>query len=157
MIEGKLLPILTLVEGLELGCPLDPNLVLLENVNLDVASLVLVSFGVVAPDILCTKLDAGLFGGRPDERDQRLNVDNSSKVRKSIFLQVSEVMFSSRLKLDITEVGAAVSKLLRSFARIMEDQNLSGRIAKHDRDSSWIAFLGLDLVEQRAVALGVEA
>jgi hypothetical protein len=112
VIEGELFPILTYVEGLELSCPLDPNLVLLGNVNLFVAGLVLVALCVVDPDVLRAELNSGMLGGRPEESDQRLNVDNL---------------------------------------------NLSGRIAKHDRDSSWIAFLGLDLVEHRAIALGVEA
>jgi hypothetical protein len=80
MVEGELFPILTLVEGLELSCPLDPNLALLGDVNLDVASLVLVSIRVVAPNILSTKLNSGLLCGRPDKSDQRLNVDNSSEV-----------------------------------------------------------------------------
>jgi hypothetical protein len=39
----------------------------------------------------------------------------------------------------------------------MEDQNLSGWVAKHDWDSSWIALVGIDLVKHRAIALGVEA
>ena len=63
-------------------------------------------------------------------------------------------MFSSRLKLNITKIGAAVLELLRGLTRVMKDQNLSGRIAKHDWDSSWIAFLRLDLVEHLAVAFG---
>ena len=66
-------------------------------------------------------------------------------------------MFGSGLKLDITKIGAAVSKLLRSFARIVENQNLSGRIAKHDRDPSGVAFVGLDFVKHLAIALSVEA
>jgi hypothetical protein len=75
--------------------PLDPNLAFVGNVNSFVTGLVLVSFCVVAPNILCTKLDAGLNGGWPDERDQRLNIDDSSKVRKPIPLQVSEIVFGS--------------------------------------------------------------
>jgi hypothetical protein len=39
---------------------------------------------------------------------------------------MGEIMFSSGLKLDITEIGAAVSKLLGGLTRVMEDQNLSG-------------------------------
>ncbi len=66
-------------------------------------------------------------------------------------------MFSSRLKLNIAEVGATVSKLLRGMTRVMEDQNLSGRIAKHDWDSSRVALVRLDLVKHRAVALSVKA
>ncbi len=56
-------------------------------------------------------------------------------------------MFGSRLKLDITRVGAAVSKFLWSFARVMENQNLSGRIAEDDWDPTFLAFVGLDLVK----------
>ena len=70
---------------------------------------------------------------------------------------MSKVMFSSRLKLDITKIGAAVLELLRGLTRVMEDQNLSGRIDKHDWDSSWIAFVWFDFVKQCAVALGVKA
>ncbi len=102
----------TLVEGLEPGCPLDPNLTFLGNVNSFVARLVLVLLLIVAPNILCAKLDAGLLGGWTDESDQGLNVDNSSKIRKSIFLKMGEIMFGSGLKLNITEIGAAVLELL---------------------------------------------
>jgi hypothetical protein len=155
VVEGKLFPILTLVEGIEFGRPFDPNLVLLGNVNPYVVGLILVSFGVVAPNILRAELNAGLNGGRPDERDQRLDIDDSSKVQKPISFEMSKVVFGSGLKLDVAKISAAVSKLLGGLTRVMENQNLSGRIAKHDWDSSWIAFVGLDLVKQRAV--GVEA
>ncbi len=80
VVERKLFPVLTLVEGIELGRPIDPDLVLVGNVNLFVTSLVLVSFRVIAPNILSTKLDAGLYCGWSDEGDQGLNVDDSSKI-----------------------------------------------------------------------------
>ncbi len=86
-----------------------------------------------------------------------MNVDDSSKIRKTIFLEMSKVMFSSRLKLNIPKIGATVLELLGGLTRVMEDQNLSSRIAKNDWDSSWVAFVWLDLVEHRAVAFGVEA
>ena len=70
---------------------------------------------------------------------------------------MSKVMFSSRLKLDITKIGAAVLELLRGLTRVMEDQNLSGWIAKHNRDASGIALVRLDFVKHCAVALSVEA
>jgi hypothetical protein len=124
VVEGKFFPILTLVIPVEPGGPFDPDLVLLRNVNLYVASFVLVSFSVVATNILSAKLDAGLYCGWPDERDQGLNVDNSSEIRKSVSLEMGKVMFGSRLKFDIAKIGAAVSKLLRSFARVVENQNL---------------------------------
>ncbi len=89
--------------------------------------------------------------------DQGLDIDDSTKIRKTIFLQVSEIMLGSGLKLDVAKIGAAVSKLLRGLTRVMEDQNLSGRVAKHDWDSSGIAFVGFDLVEHSAVAFGVKA
>jgi hypothetical protein len=66
-------------------------------------------------------------------------------------------MFGSRLKLDISKIGAAISKFLRSFARVMENQNLSGRIAKNNRDPTFLAFVGLDLIEHLAIAFGVQA
>ncbi len=69
---------------------------------------------------------------------------------------MGKVMFGSRLKLDITKVSAAIPEFLRSFARVVEDQNLSGRIAEDDRDSSWLAFVRFDLVKHLAIALGVE-
>jgi len=65
-------------------------------------------------------------------------------------------MFGSGLKLNITKIGAAISKFLRSFGRVVENQNLSGRVAKHDWDPAFLAFVGLDLVEHFAVAFGVE-
>jgi hypothetical protein len=86
-----------------------------------------------------------------------LNVDDSSKIRKTIFLEMSKVIFSSRLKLDITKIGAAILELLGGLTRVMKDQNLSSRIAKNDWDSSWVALVRLDLVEHLAVAFGVEA
>ena len=86
-----------------------------------------------------------------------MDIDDSTKIRKTIFLQMSKVMFSSRLKFNITKVGTAVLEFLRGLTRVMEDQNLSGRIAKHDWDASGIALVRLDLVKHRAVALGVEA
>ena len=95
MLEGQVYPVFTFVEGLELGSPLNPDLVLVGDFDPLVTSFILVSFRVVTPDILSTKLDAGLYRGWPDERDQRLNVDNSSKIRKPISLQVSEVVFGS--------------------------------------------------------------
>ncbi len=156
MVERLLIPVFALVEGVELVRPLDPDLVLVRNVNLFVTGLVLVSFRIVAPNILSAKLDAGLLGGRSDEGDQGLNVDDSSKIRKTISLEMSKVMFSSRLKLDIAKVGATVSKFLRSLTRVMEDQNLSGGIAEGNRDPTFLAFVWLDLVEHLAVALGVE-
>ncbi len=123
MVEQKTLPVLTFVEGLEPGRPLDPNLALLGHVNLNVASRILVSLCVVAPNILRTKLNSGLFGGRSDERDQSLDVDNSSEIRKSVFLEMGEIMFSSRLKLDITKIGSKVLELLRGLTRVVENQN----------------------------------
>ncbi len=66
-------------------------------------------------------------------------------------------MFGSRLKLDIPKIGAAVLELLRGLTRVMKDQNLSGRVAKHDRDAPWVALVWLGLVEHRAVALCVKA
>ncbi len=145
MVERKTFPVLTFVEGFKPGRPLDPNLALPGNVNLDVVSCVLVALLVVAPDILSTKLNSGLFGGRSDKCDQCLNVDDSSKIRKSIFLEMSKVMFSSRLKLDITKIGAAVLELLRGLTKIVEDQNLSGRIAKHNWDFPGLPFFGSTL------------
>ena len=135
----------------------DSNLALLGNVDSDVASLVLVLLFVIAPDVLRAELDSGLLGGRTDESDQGLNIDDSSKIRKTILPEMSKVMFSSRLKLNIPEIGATVLELLGSLTRVMEDQNLSSRIAEHDRNASWIALVRLDLVKHRAVAFGVEA
>jgi hypothetical protein len=110
----------------------------------------------VAPDILRTKLNARLYCGWPDERDQGLDVNNSPKVQKTISLEVREVMFSSRLKLDIAKVGAAVSKFLRGLARIVEHQGLSGGVTKDDRDPSWPAVVGLNLVEHLVLAFSVK-
>ncbi len=93
MVERLFLPILTLVKGVELVRPLDPDLVLVGNVSLFVTGLILVSFCVVAPDILGAKLNAGLLGGWTS--DQSLNIDDSTKIQKTIFLQVSEVVFGS--------------------------------------------------------------
>ena len=95
VVERLLFPILTLVKGVELVRPLDPDLVLVGNVGLFVTGLILVPFCVVAPDILGAKLDAGLLGGWTDESDQSLDIDDSTKIRKTIFLQVSEVVFGS--------------------------------------------------------------
>ncbi len=95
MVERLFFPILTLVEGVELARPFNPDLVLVGNVGLFVAGLVLVSFCVVAPDILGAKLDAGLLSGWTDKGDQSLNIDDSAKIQKTIFLQVSEVVFGS--------------------------------------------------------------
>ncbi len=95
MIERKLFPILTLVEGVELGCPLDPDLVLVGDFDPYITVLVLVSFRVVAPNILSTELNARLYCGWPDDRDQRLNIDDSSNIQKPISLQVSEIVFGS--------------------------------------------------------------
>ncbi len=133
------------------------NLVFPGNVNFDVVGRILVSLLVVAPNILCAELGAGLLGGWTDKSDQGLNIDNSSKVQKTIFLEMSKVMFSSRLKLDVPKIGATVLELLRGLMRVVKDQNLPGRVAKHDRDSSWVAFVWLNFVEHRAVAFGVEA
>ncbi len=157
MLERQILPVFTFVERIEFRRPLDPDLVLVREFDPPVTSSVLVSLRVIAPNILSTKLDAGLYCGWPDECDQSLNIDDSSKIRKkSISLQVSEVVFGSRLKLDITEIGAAISKLLRGFARIVEHQSLSGRVTKDDRDLSWLAFVWLDLVEHLAIAFSVK-
>ncbi len=65
-------------------------------------------------------------------------------------------MFGSRLKLDVTKVGATFSKFLWSFARVMENQNLSSRVAEYDWDPTFLAFVGLYLVKHLAVAFGVE-
>ena len=70
---------------------------------------------------------------------------------------MSKVVFSSRLKLDIPKISAAILELLRGLARVMEDQNLSGRIAKDNRDPTFLALVWLDLVKHRAIALGVKA
>ncbi len=156
MIEWKLLPILTLVVPIEPGRPFDPDLVLLGDVNRLVAIFILVSFKVFASDILSAELDTGLNCGWPDKRDQGLNVDNSPEVRKTVPLEVGKVMFCSRLKLNITKVGAAISKFLRRSTRVVEDQNLSGRIAEDNRDPTFLALVWLDLVKHLAVALGVK-
>ncbi len=156
VVERVLFPILALVIPVEPGRPFDPDLIFLRNVNLYVTSLILVLFGVVAPDILSTKLDAGLFCGWTNESDQGLNVDDFSKIRKAILFEMSKVMFGSGLELNITKIGASISKFLRGFARVVENQNLSSRIAKHDWDLAFLAFVGLDLVEHLAVTFGVE-
>ncbi len=70
---------------------------------------------------------------------------------------MSKVMFSSLLKLNIPKIGATVLELLGGLTRVMEDQDLSGWVAKHDWDSSWVALVRLDLVKHRAIALGVKA
>ena len=119
--------------------------------------MVFAVFSVVAPNVLGAELDAGLLGGWTDESDQSLNVDNSPKIRKTIFLEMSKVMFSSRLKLNIPKIGATVLELLGGLTRVMKDQNLSGWVAKHDRDPSWVALVRLDLIEHRAVAFRIEA
>ena len=89
MLERQVYPVFTFVKGFELGHPFDPDLVLLGNVNFFVTCRVFISFRVVAPNVLSTEIDAGLYRGWPDERDQRLNVNDSSKVRKTVSLQVS--------------------------------------------------------------------
>jgi hypothetical protein len=53
------------------------------------------------------------------------------------------------------KIGAAVSKLLRGSARVVKNQNLSGRIAEDDQDPTLLAFVWLDLVKHLAVTLGV--
>jgi hypothetical protein len=95
VVERLFFPVFALVEGIELVRPLDPDLVLFGNVNLFVTLLVIISFGVVTPNILSAKLDSRLLGGRSDKSDQGLNVNDSSKVRKSVSLQVSEFVFGS--------------------------------------------------------------
>jgi hypothetical protein len=110
VVEGELFPVLTYLEGVELGCPLDPDLAFLGNVNPYVTGLVLVSFSIVASNILRTELNAGLNGGRTDESDQRLNVDDSPEIQKSVPFEMGEIVFGSRLKLDIPEIGATISE-----------------------------------------------
>ncbi len=69
VVERLFFPVFALVEGIELVRPLDPDLVLVGDVNLFVTLLVLISFGVVTPNILSAKLDSGLLGGRSDKSD----------------------------------------------------------------------------------------
>jgi hypothetical protein len=118
--------------------------------------MVLVAFHVVSSNILSTKLNAGLLGGWPYEGDQSWNVNNSSKVQKTISLEVREVVFGSRLKLDVSEVSAVVSNFLRGFARIVENQNLFGGVAKDDRDLTFLAFVGFNRVKHFAIPFGVK-
>jgi hypothetical protein len=156
MLERLIYPVFTFVERIEFCHPFDLDLVLLRNVNPLITSLLFVSFRVIAPDILSTKLNARLKCGWPDKRDQRLNVDDSSKVRKSVSFEVSKFVFGSGLKFDITEIRAGVSKLLRSVARIMKDQSLSSRVTEDNRNPSFLAFVRLNLVKHLAITFRIE-
>jgi hypothetical protein len=65
-------------------------------------------------------------------------------------------MFDARLELNVGEVRANVFDQLRDVARIMEDQNLTFWVAKHDWHSVTLSFAGLNK-KRHALAFGVEA
>jgi hypothetical protein len=65
-------------------------------------------------------------------------------------------MFDAGLELDVGEVRANVFDQFRDVARIMEDQNLTFWVAKHDWHPVTLSFVGLN-EKRHALAFGVEA
>jgi hypothetical protein len=56
----------------------------------------------------------------------------------------------------ILEINTAVSKFVRSFTRVMKNQNLSGRVAHNHWDPTFFAFVRFDFAKHFAITFSVE-
>ena len=154
VIERQLFEVLSLVARIERLAPFDPDFVLVDLLG---SVLVLDPVLIISPDVLSAELDAALSNGRSNKRDESLDVNNSPENSKTIFLKIVNVIFDTGLQLDVPKICATFNQFDRCLTRIVKDQNHSSRVSEHYRDAAFFAFVGPGVVEELAVALGVEA
>jgi hypothetical protein len=139
VIERQPFEVLSLVARIEWLAPFDPDFVLVDLLG---SVLVLDPVLVISSDVLGAELDAALSDGRSNKCDESLDVDNSQENSKTIFLKVVNIIFDTRLQLDVTKICATFNQLDRCLTRIVKNQDHSSRVSEHYRDATFLAFVG---------------